>query len=120
MNHKCCMLLDRNALLQELRRLVEKQFGAAYEVRLLQRSGRTYMHIMWRHLGQQSFLLTEDEYQMQLDAVAELCAEWGTSDLVRNGIQSAKAGPGYSKGGSTGRPVQIFLGTGLSMLGPGS
>lgn len=113
-------MFDRNVLLQELRQLVEKQFGAAYEVRLLQRSGRTYMHIMWRHLGQQSFLLTEKEYQMQLDAVAELCAEWGTSDLVRNGIQSAKAGPGYSKGGSTGRPVQIFLGTGLSMLGPGS
>ena len=35
---------------------------------------------MWRFLEQQSFPLTEEEYLLQLDAVAEYITEWGAVD----------------------------------------
>ena len=74
---------------------------------------------MWKHLEQKSFPLTEEEYQEQLNAVAELCAEWGVSDVVRNGIRAANdKGPGLTQGGGA-RAVQIPLGRGLDMLGGG-
>lgn len=86
-------------------------------MRIMQRSGSTFMHIMWKYLEQQSFPLTEDEYQEQLDAVAELCSEWGVSEMVRAGIQAARdRGPGISVGGAA-RAVQITLGKGLDMMG---
>ena len=72
---------------------------------------------MWRFLEQQSFPMSEEQYQQQLDAVAELCSEWGMSDVVRNGIQSAsQKGPHMSQGGGA-RAVSIPLGAGLDMMG---
>jgi Domain of unknown function (DUF3067) len=98
---------------------VYEQWGRSYEVRVVQRMRRTFVHVMWAHLEQKSFPMTEEEYQMQLDAVAGLCAEWGMSDVVRNGIKSAKRHPGNPNGGGP-RPVQIVLAPGLSMLGESS
>lgn len=92
------------------------KWGHSFDVRLLQRAGKTYMHIMWKFLEQASFPLTDEEYQEQLDAVAELCALWGVSDIVRQGISSASPrGPGYSVGGAA-KAIQIVLGRNLSML----
>lgn len=42
--------------------------GRSYDVRLQRRGRRLYLHVMWKHLEQQSFPLTEEEYQAQLDA----------------------------------------------------
>jgi hypothetical protein len=56
---------------------------------------------MWKHLEQRSFPLTEEQYQEQLDAVAEMVALWGVSDAVRAGIAGGRArGPGFTAGGS--------------------
>lgn len=56
---------------------------------------------MWKHLEQRSFPLTEEQYQEQLDAVAEMVALWGVSDTVRAGIAGGRArGPGFTAGGS--------------------
>ena len=107
----------RETLLQELRSLVYGKWGKTYDVRLLQRGGRTFLHIMWRFLEQQSFPLTEMEYMEQLDAIAELCRIWGVSDTVRNGIRSSDRAPVVTRG--TGIPVQIVLGENLSMLETG-
>jgi hypothetical protein len=72
-----------------------------------------------QYLEQRSFPLSDDEYQEQLDAVAELCALWGVSDVVRKAIHAAdKHGPGYTVGGAA-RAIQIPLGSGLDMLGGG-
>ena len=60
-----------------------------------------FLHVMWKHLEQRSFALTEQQYQEQLDAVAELLQLWGVSDTVRAGIAAASPrGPGYTAGGS--------------------
>ena len=56
---------------------------------------------MWKFLEQKSFHLTEEQYQEQLNAVAEMVQMWGVGDVVRAGIVSGRSrGPGYSAGGS--------------------
>ena len=37
-------------------------------MRLQRRGKRMYLHVMWKHLEQQSFPLTEEEYDLQLQA----------------------------------------------------
>lgn len=60
----------------ELRRLVFEKFNRTYDVRLQRRGKRMYLHIMWKFLEQKSFPLTEEEYDMQLQAVAEYITMW--------------------------------------------
>ena len=56
---------------------------------------------MWKFLEQKSFHLTEEQYEEQLDAVAEMVQQWGVSDTVRAGIASGRSrGPGFTAGGS--------------------
>lgn len=111
--------LKRRIRLQELRQLLLDKWGKSFDVRLLKRSGNMYLHVMWKFLEQQSFPLTEDEYEEQLNAVAELCSLWGVSEIVRNGIVSAHdRGPGFSVGGAA-KAIQIPLGRGLDMMGGG-
>jgi hypothetical protein len=52
----------------ELRQLVFEKWGRSYDVRLQRRGRRIYLHVMWKHLEQQSFPLSEEEYDMQLQA----------------------------------------------------
>ena len=55
----------------ELRELIFRKWGRSYDVRLQRRGTRVYMHVMWKYLEQRSFPLSSEEYQQQLDAVAE-------------------------------------------------
>jgi hypothetical protein len=52
----------------ELRQLVFDKFNREYDCRLQRRGDRMYFQIFWKFLGQRSFPLTEEEYQLQLDA----------------------------------------------------
>lgn len=52
----------------ELRQLVFKKWNREYDVRLTRRGRRMYLQVFWKYLGQKSFPLTEEEYQLQLDA----------------------------------------------------
>lgn len=77
-----------NSLLQasritgrELRDLVVAKWGRAYEIRLHRRGSRMYLQVMWKHLSQQSFHLSEGDYMRQCDAVADCLSEWGQVDL---------------------------------------
>ena len=67
---------------EELRLLVLNKWGKMYDTRIHQRRDQfnklqLYLQIMWKHVGQKSFPLTETAYVEQLDAVAELLTEWG-------------------------------------------
>ena len=81
---------------EELRLLVLNKWGKMYDTRIHQRRDQfnklqLYLQIMWKHVGQKSFPLTETAYVEQLDAVAELLTEWGAQDVVRQKIpQSTK------------------------------
>eukprot|EP01025_Chloroclados_australasicus_P019170 TRINITY_DN20342_c0_g1_i1.p2 TRINITY_DN20342_c0_g1~~TRINITY_DN20342_c0_g1_i1.p2 ORF type:complete len:188 (+),score=13.22 TRINITY_DN20342_c0_g1_i1:28-591(+) len=98
---------------KELRELVKNKWGREFEVRLVKRGSRMYTHIMWKYLGQKSFHLTEEQYEIQLDAVAEYLNMWGVAEVVRQGITSASnRGPGYT-GGRAAKAVSIPLGVDL-------
>lgn len=70
--------------------------------------------VMWKFLEQKSFPLTEEEYMMQLDAVAEYITDWGVVETVKQGISSAhKKGPGMT-GGRAAKCIAIPLDVDLS------
>lgn len=101
----------------ELKQLVFDKWNRTYEVRLQRRGQRMYLHIMWRYLEQQSFAMTEYEYNIQLDAVAEYLNMWNVADIVRIGIKKGnRRGPGISAGGA-GVPISIPLGVDVGGLG---
>lgn len=98
---------------RQLRELVVTKWGRSYDVRLTKFGSRMYLQVMWKFLEQQSFPLTEEEYLLQLDAVAEYITEWGVVDTVKNGIQRAPKPPGYTGGGNA-KCVSIPLDVDLS------
>ena len=96
----------------ELRDLVEGKWGKAYDTRLHRRRDglgqmRIYLEVMWKHLYQRSFHMSEAQYMEQLDAVAELCSLWGCADEVREGIRDCKKRPVLDTVGA--KAVQIPL-----------
>lgn len=102
---------------EELRQLVMDKWGVSYDVRLQRRGSRMYLHVMWRFLEQQSFPLTPEEYELQLDAVASYLNLWQVQDTVRVGIKTAnKRGPGYTGGGNA-RAISIPLGVDVGGAG---
>lgn len=93
----------------ELRQLILDKWNREYDCRLTRRGRRMYLQVFWKFLGQRSFPLTEEEYQLQLDAVAEYLTMWGVADVVREGIAAAKWAPGHTIGGGA-RAYSIPLG----------
>jgi hypothetical protein len=75
---------------------------------------------MWKHLQQRSFHLTEDEYDLQLAAVAEYLTLWNVADVVRAGIAAAKHAPGLTIGGGAKAfmiPLGVDVGAGAARSG---
>ena len=96
----------------ELRDLVEGKWGKAYDTRLHRRRDglgqmRIYLEVMWKHMYQRSFHMSEAQYMEQLDAVAELCSLWGCADEVWEGIRDCKKRPVLDTVGA--KAVQIPL-----------
>lgn len=103
------LLVHSSITAEQLRELVYEKWGRTYEVRLRKHGSRMYLQVMWKHLEQKSFPLSEEEYMLQLDAVASYLTEWGVVDLVRSAIaQAHPKGPGYTVGGSA-RCISIPL-----------
>ncbi|CAG9461965.1 unnamed protein product [Pedinophyceae sp. YPF-701] len=83
----------------ELWALCKQKWGRSYDIRLVRRGKNMFVHVMWKFLEQQSFPLTPEEYEEQLDAVSAYLNHWGCADLVRREIMAAKKHPGYNVGG---------------------
>eukprot|EP00277_Geminigera_cryophila_P012280 CAMPEP_0179442940 /NCGR_PEP_ID=MMETSP0799-20121207/26397_1 /TAXON_ID=46947 /ORGANISM="Geminigera cryophila, Strain CCMP2564" /LENGTH=85 /DNA_ID=CAMNT_0021228507 /DNA_START=153 /DNA_END=410 /DNA_ORIENTATION=- len=67
-----------------------------------------WLQVMWKHLWEQSFPMSEDEYNAQLDAVAWYLSDWGLSDFVRQEIKDTTQNPGLTVNGGA-RTVLIPL-----------
>eukprot|EP00667_Euglena_gracilis_P023997 EG_transcript_27365 len=78
---------------QELKELVMKKYGRAYDTRLCKRRDRYYVEIMWFHEGQKAFPLSPERFAQQLDAVAETLNEWRVQNQVRAGIAALRKRP---------------------------
>ena len=87
----------------ELRRLVVAKWGKPFDTRIHRRRDarqelKFYLQVMWKHVEQQSFHMSEGEYSDQLQAVAELITEWGMADYVREQIRQTDQRPGIGVG----------------------
>merc|ERR1711924_388726 len=83
---------------EELKGLIEARWGRLYDTRICRRRDglgqmRLYLQIMWKFLGQRSCPMSEEKYDEQLSAVAELISEWGCSDQVRKEIPECPKNP---------------------------
>ena len=79
---------------EELRGLVTAKWGQPFDTKIVRRRDarnvmKFYLQVMWRHLHQQSFFLTEDEYMDQLGAVASLISEWCSPARLRAALAAA-------------------------------
>lgn len=77
----------------ELIQLLRRRWGASYDLRLVQRQGRLYFHVMWGHLEQQSFPLTAEGYAERVAEVAATLNELGTANQVRGWLETTRDKP---------------------------
>ena len=61
------------------------------------------MNVMWKYREQRSFPLTEEEYLLRLDDVANTLRCWGAVAHVRNSLEKVRERP------RIGKAVSIFI-----------
>ncbi|KAK3159552.1 hypothetical protein QOZ80_2AG0151530 [Eleusine coracana subsp. coracana] len=91
----------------ELANLIRKKYGRSYDVTLIKKEfmGRNLlaMNVMWKYREQRSFPLSEEEYLLRLDDVANTLKCWGAVSHVRNTLEKLKERP------RIGKAVSIFI-----------
>lgn len=91
----------------ELANLIRNKYGRSYDVTLIKKEfmGRNLlaMNVMWKYREQRSFPLTEEEYLLRLDDVANNLKCWGAVSHVRNTLAKSRERP------RIGKAVSIFI-----------
>ncbi|CAA7391129.1 unnamed protein product [Spirodela intermedia] len=91
----------------DLATLIRKKYGRSYDVQLIKKEfmGRNLlaMNVMWKYVEQRSFPLTEEEYLLRLDDVANTLKCWGAVSHIRNSLERLKERP------RIGKAVSIFI-----------
>jgi len=91
----------------ELANLIRSKYGRSYDVTLIKKEfmGRNLlaMNVMWKYREQRSFPLTEEEYLLRLDDVANNLKCWGAVSHVRNTLAKSRERP------RIGKAVSIFI-----------
>ncbi len=72
---------------------LRNRWNASYDLRIVVRDQRLYLQIMWNHLEQQSFPMSEEEYRMHLNDVVEVINRVGESKLVREWLATNQQKP---------------------------
>ncbi|MCS7031175.1 MAG: DUF3067 family protein [Gloeomargarita sp. SKYG116] len=91
---------------QDLRQLLQRKWGYAYDVQLRRLRDRIYFQVMWRYLEQASFPLTEEEYLAHLQNVLLYLHEWQVVDQVWQWLEQTRERP------RLGRAVSLPLSLG--------
>ncbi|KAK9106375.1 hypothetical protein Syun_022386 [Stephania yunnanensis] len=91
----------------DLATLIRNKYGRSYDVQLIKKEfmGRNLlaMNVMWKYREQKSFPLTEEEYLLRLDGVANTLKCWGAVSHIRNSLAKLKERP------RIGKAVSIFI-----------
>ncbi|GFZ21337.1 hypothetical protein Acr_29g0004990 [Actinidia rufa] len=91
----------------DLATLIRKKYGKSYDVQLIKKDfmGRNLLalNVMWKYMEQKSFPLTEEEYLLRLDDVANTLKCWGAVSHIRNSLANSKERP------RIGKAVSIFI-----------
>ncbi|XP_038702423.1 uncharacterized protein LOC119999006 isoform X2 [Tripterygium wilfordii] len=85
----------------DLATLIRKKYGRSYDVQLIKKEfmGRNLLalNVMWKYREQRSFPLTEEEYLLRLDDVANTLKCWGAVSHIRNSLAKLKERPRIGK-----------------------
>uniref|UniRef100_A0A5B7CG96 Uncharacterized protein n=1 Tax=Davidia involucrata TaxID=16924 RepID=A0A5B7CG96_DAVIN len=91
----------------DLATLIRNKYGRSYDVQLIKKEfmGRNLLalNVMWKYMEQRSFPLTEEEYILRLDDVANTLKCWGAVSHIRNSLAKMKERP------RIGKAVSIFI-----------
>lgn len=91
----------------DLATLIRNKYGRSYDVQLIKKEflGRNLlaMNVMWKYMEQRSFPLTEEEYILRLDDVANTLKCWGAVSHIRSSLAKLKERP------RIGKAVSIFI-----------
>ncbi|CAL9172954.1 unnamed protein product [Musa hybrid cultivar] len=91
----------------DLATLIRKKYGRSYDVQLIKKEfmGRNLlaMNVMWKYMEQRSFPLTEEEYILRLDDIANTLKCWGAVSHIRNSLAKSRERP------RIGKAVSIFI-----------
>ncbi|XP_009616917.1 uncharacterized protein LOC107770239 [Nicotiana tabacum] len=91
----------------DLAALIRNKYGRSYDVQLIKKEfmGKNLLalNVMWKYREQRSFPLTEEEYLLRLDDVANTLKCWGAVSHVRNSLEKLKERP------RIGKAVSIFI-----------
>ncbi|GAB4850670.1 hypothetical protein Ancab_029981 [Ancistrocladus abbreviatus] len=91
----------------DLAALIRNKYGRSYDVQLIKKEfmGRNLLalNVMWKYREQRSFPLTEEEYILRLDDVANTLKCWGAVSHIRCSLAKLKERP------RIGKAVSIFI-----------
>uniref|UniRef100_A0A7C9AUM1 Uncharacterized protein n=1 Tax=Opuntia streptacantha TaxID=393608 RepID=A0A7C9AUM1_OPUST len=91
----------------DLAAIIRNKYGRSYDVQLIKKEfmGRNLLalNVMWKYREQRSFPLTEEEYILRLDDVANTLKCWGAVSHIRNSLAKSKERP------RIGKAVSIFI-----------
>ncbi|KAJ7954509.1 DUF3067 domain-containing protein [Quillaja saponaria] len=91
----------------DLATLIRNKYGKSYDVQFIKKEfmGRNLLalNVMWKYMEQRSFPLTEEEYILRLDDVANTLKCWGAVSHIRNSLAKSKEKP------RIGKAVSIFI-----------
>ncbi|KAD4982881.1 hypothetical protein E3N88_19552 [Mikania micrantha] len=100
----------------DLATLIRKKYGRSYDVQLIKKEfmGKNLlaMNVMWKYMEQRSFPLTEEEYLLRLDDVANTLKCWGAVSHIRNSLEKLKERPRIGKDSAAGLQQKQFIGIG--------
>jgi hypothetical protein len=82
---------------EELLTLLRTRWQATYDLQLVQRRGRLYLHVMWGYLEQQSFPLTPQAFEEHLEELVGSLNGLGVAAQVRHWLQTTTDKPRLGK-----------------------
>jgi hypothetical protein len=99
---------------EELLALLRSRWQASYDLQLVRRQGRLYLHVMWGHLEQQSFPLSAESYAEKLADIVASLNGLGVAAQVRQWLATTRDKPRLGKALSL--PLQLPAGRASEFL----
>jgi len=94
--------------------LLRLRWQASYDLNLVRRQGRLYLHVMWGHLEQQSFPMTADSYAERIAEIVSTLNGLGVAGQVREWLSTTDDRPRLGKALSL--PLKLPIGRASEFL----
>ena len=82
---------------EEVISCLRQRWRATYDLQLVVRRRRFYLHVMWAYLEQQSFPMDENSYRAHLAEVLDVVNRLGLAGEVRNWLLTTRDKPRLGK-----------------------